>query len=91
MRVAVHKTQSDHSEIPFTLSQQEKAIPLSLCSNVVGLENYILEYLKLGWYLTMSSNTSGSDPPIIDRGQRSGNLLSLDTVKQADQERKGKT
>ena len=34
----------------------------------------------------MSSNTSGSDPPIIDRGQRSGNLLSLDTVKQANRE-----
>lgn len=47
--------------------------------------------LEAGWYLTVSSSTSGSDPPIIDGGQRSGNLLSLDTVKQADQERKGKT
>ena len=46
---------------------------------------------EAGWYLTVSSSTSGSDPPIINGRQRSGSLLSLDTVKQADQERKGKT
>ena len=63
--------------------ESHSPISLQQCS---GSRKWYPRVLKLGWYLTMSSNTSGSDPPIIDRGQRSGNLLSLDTVKQANRE-----
>lgn len=64
--VVVRKAPSDHSEAPCMLSRQEKAIPRFLCSNAAGLGSDVPECLKMGWYVTASHSTSGSDPPITE-------------------------